>query len=223
MPAAFVRPPRPLRPLASRPPPGPCPWRAGLPGPAARAPALVLFGLGEEGQLFPGRAPPPRFSAHAPTCAAEPYWLRARACSEACGPTSAAPSLQPTVNCLQAGSKDAGGGDWLRRARPPGFSAPAAAVAAITEFPVVSVRSRGPAGRRRVLADRSAERSLRGTSAVTLSGPAPISVSHSASSALPPPRLCRAAARAFVFAAPPGDAQPLGAVASLLSPPPPLP
>lgn len=48
---------------------------------------------------------------------------------------------RPTVNCLQAGSKDAGGSDWLRRARPPGFSAPAAAVAAITEFPVVSVRS----------------------------------------------------------------------------------
>lgn len=138
---AFVRPPRPLRPLASRPPPAPCPWRAGLLGPAVRAPALVLFGLGEEGQLFPGRVPPPSLSAHAPSCAAEPYWLRARACSEARGPTSAAPSTRPTVNCLQAGSKDAGGSDWLRRARPPGFSAPAAAVAAITEFPVVSVRS----------------------------------------------------------------------------------
>lgn len=59
-PAPFVRPPRPLRPLASRLPPGPCPCRAGLRGPAARAPALVLFGFGEEGQLFPGRAPPPQ-------------------------------------------------------------------------------------------------------------------------------------------------------------------
>lgn len=54
-PAPFVRPPRPLRPLASRLPPGPCPCRAGLRGPATRAPALVLFGFGEEGQLFPGR------------------------------------------------------------------------------------------------------------------------------------------------------------------------
>lgn len=122
----FVRPPRPLRPLASRLPLGPCPSRAGLRGPAARAPALVLFGFGEEGQFFPGRSFPPNLcpSAHAPACAAASYWLRTRACSEARGPTSAAPSPQPTLNGLQAGSKDAGGSDWLWRPAPSGSAPP---------------------------------------------------------------------------------------------------
>lgn len=137
---AFVRPPRPLRPLASRPPPGPCPRRAGLRGPAARAPALVLFGLGEEGQLFSGRAPP------VSQCACSGVRRRALLAAGSRMLRDPWPDFRralprPTVNCLQAGSKDAGGSDWLRRARPPGFSAPAAAVAAITEFPVVSVRS----------------------------------------------------------------------------------
>lgn len=55
-------------------------------------------------------------------------------------------ALLPSAYCqlvFKPGSKDAGTSEWLRRARPPGFSAPApaAAVAAITESPVVSVQS----------------------------------------------------------------------------------
>lgn len=149
--------------------------------------------------------PPPRPSAHAPACSAAPDWLLSRACSEARGPTSAAPSPQPTLNVLQAGSKDAGGSDWLRRARPSGLSAPAAVAAAITELPVVSARSRGPA-------DRSAGRSLLRATAVVRSSPAPVSAP--APPTFPPALLFRrrGAARAFVLAAPPGDAQLLWAL-----------
>lgn len=53
--------------------------------------------------------------------------------------SAAALPLTPST-VFRAGSKDAGGSDWLQRARPPGFFASAAA---ITELPVVSARIAG--------------------------------------------------------------------------------
>lgn len=101
------------------------------------------------GELFPDRGPcvPVRLRWRPP---ARSDWLRVCACSGAPRWTPDVrprPPLHPTPSAVfRAGSKDAGGGDWLRRSRPPGFSAPAAAAAAITELPAVSARGVGAHG-----------------------------------------------------------------------------
>lgn len=103
------------------------------------------------GELFPDRGPcvPVRLRWRPP---ARSDWLRVCACSGAPRWTPDVrprPPLHPTPSAVfRAGSKDAGGGDWLRRSRPPGFSAPAAAAAAITELPAVSAGALVPTVRR---------------------------------------------------------------------------
>lgn len=113
--------PSPLRPsplpLLLTPPPGPC---------GARAPALVLFGRGEVGELFPGRGPcaPARLRPRPPAALRLAEGLRMLP-RPSVGPAAAPGPPPPTPSAVfRAGSKDAGGGDWLRRARPPGSPPP---------------------------------------------------------------------------------------------------
>lgn len=91
----FVCPRQPLRPLLPLRP-SPLPFsRTPPPGPCGALPPLFCLDLGEEGQRFPGRAPPLRPSAPALVCAAVPDWLRDCACAEAARPVvrRALPSL----------------------------------------------------------------------------------------------------------------------------------